>query len=156
MTQSAGTLEVVDGDPRDPQATALLQASHALMQTLFSKEENHFLSIDELCTPAIQFFVAREGGQTLGCVALADKGDYGEIKSMFVAPEARGKGVAHKLMQKLDAAARNAGLTSLKLETGDKLSEAHALYRAHGFADCGPFGSYEANSSSLFMYKDLT
>lgn len=156
MDQNTAEIEVVAGDPRDPQATALLQASHQLMQRLFAAEDNHFLSIDELCVPSIQFFVAKEGDTTLGCVAVANKGSYGEIKSMFVDPAARGKGIAHKLMHQLDSAARAQDLTELKLETGDKLTEAHALYRAHGFVDCGPFGEYEANSSSIFMTKTLS
>ncbi|MBO9399792.1 GNAT family N-acetyltransferase [Shimia sp. R9_3] len=156
MAQDTSQIAVVPGDPRDPQATALLQASHALMQSLFAAEDNHFLSIDELCVPEISFFVAKEGDTTLGCVALANKGAYGEIKSMFVDPEARGKGIAHKLMAQLDTAARDQGLAELKLETGDKLSEAHSLYHTHGFEDCGPFGDYEANSSSIFMTKTLT
>ena len=149
-------IKVVPGDPRDPQATALLRQSHALMQQLFDPEENHFLDIDELCVPSIRFFVAREGQTTLGCVALANKGDYGEIKSMFVDPNARGKGIAHHLMHQIETEARAQGLATIKLETGDKLVQAHTLYRAHGYVDCGPFGDYEANKTSIFMTKDLT
>jgi putative acetyltransferase len=149
-------IKVVPGDPRDPQATALLRQSHALMQQLFDPEENHFLDIDELCVPSIRFFVAREGQTALGCVALANKGDYGEIKSMFVDPNARGKGIAHHLMHQIETEARAQNLATIKLETGDKLVQAHTLYRAHGYVDCGPFGDYEANTSSIFMTKDLT
>ena len=149
-------IKVFPGDPRDPQATALLRQSHKLMQTLFAPEENHFLDIDQLCVPSIRFFVAREGLTTLGCVALANKGDYGEIKSMFVDPRARGKGIAHHLMRKIETEARAQGLNTVKLETGDKLTQAHSLYKAHGYVDCDPFGEYEANSSSLFMTKDLS
>ena len=149
-------IKVVPGDPRDPQATALLRQSHALMQSLFDPEENHFLEISELCVPSIRFFVAREDGTTLGCVALANKGSYGEIKSMFVDPRARGKGIAHLLMQKVEAEARAQSLPTVKLETGDKLTQAHSLYKAHGYQDCGPFGDYEANTTSIFMTKDLS
>lgn len=149
-------IKVLAADPRDPQATALLRQSHALMQSLFSAEENHFLDIEELCVPSIHFFVAREEAKALGCVALANKGDYGEIKSMFVDPRARGKGIAHHLMHKIEADARAQNLSTIKLETGDKLTQAHSLYSAHGFVDCGPFGEYEANTSSLFMTKDLS
>ncbi len=149
------TIKVMSGNPRDPQATALLRASHALMQSLFNEEDNHFLSIDDLCVPAISFFVAKEGETSLGCVALAHKGDYGEIKSMFVHPDARGKGIAHKLMQKIEAEAKALGLSEVKLETGDALTQAHSLYRAHGYADCGPFGDYEESPASLFMTKTL-
>lgn len=146
---------VLPGDPRDPQATALLHQSHALMQALFDPEDNHYLEIDALCVPSIRFFVARDGNETLGCAALANKGDYGEIKSMFVAPEARGRGIAHKLMQRLIDEARAQGLPQIKLETGDKLVEAVALYRAHGFKTCGPFGDYQHSRTSIFMTRSL-
>ncbi|WP_127114929.1 GNAT family N-acetyltransferase [Shimia sediminis] len=149
-------IKVSPGDPRDPQATTLLRQSHALMQQLFDPSENHFLDIDELCVPSIRFFVAREDQTTLGCVALANKGTYGEIKSMFVDPRARGKGIAHHLMRQVETEARAQGLACVKLETGDKLTQAHSLYKAHGYTDCGPFGDYEANQTSLFMTKDLT
>ncbi len=149
-------IKVVPGNPRDAQATALLQASHALMQELFSAEDNHFLSIDELCVPSVRFFVAKEGDVSLGCVALANKGNYAEIKSMFVDPKVRGKGIAHKLMQAIEVEARAQGLAELKLETGNTLHQAHSLYRAHGYKDCGPFGEYEESPASLFMTKTLT
>ena len=61
-------IKVLPGDPRDPQATALLRQSHALMQTLFEPEENHFLDIDELCVPAIRFFVDIKEVVLLGLV----------------------------------------------------------------------------------------
>ncbi len=150
------TISILRGDPRDPQAAALLQASHALMQALFSPEDNHFLSIDDLCTPNIRFFVARENRTTLGCVALANKGNYGEIKSMFVSPEARGNGIADLLMEKLDEEAREQGLVEIKLETGDALEAAIRLYQRHGFTICGPFGEYDLNDASVFMIKALS
>lgn len=147
---------IAASDPRVPQVTKLLEQSHALMQSLFDAEDNHYLEIDELCVPTIQLFAATEGDAVLGCAALAKKGDYGEIKSMFVDPKARGKGISHQLMETLEAEARAQNLTAIKLETGDKLTGAHTLYCKHGFADCGPFGDYEANSSSIFMVKILS
>jgi putative acetyltransferase len=150
------TITIHPGDPRDPQATALLQASHALMTKLFAPGDNHFLEIEGLCTPEIRFFLACEGNATLGCAALANKGSYGEIKSMFVTPAARGKGVGEQLMRKLDQEAREQGLTDIKLETGDALEAAIRLYQRHGFAICGPFGHYEPSDASVFMEKSLT
>ena len=38
------SLTVAPADPRHPEATALLQASHDLMRALFNPEDNHFLS----------------------------------------------------------------------------------------------------------------
>ncbi len=146
---------ITPGDPRDPQATALLKQSHALMESLFPPEDNHFLDISELCTPTIAFFVARQGDRVLGTAALADRGSYGEVKSMFVSPDARGLGIGQKLLKRLEAQARAQGHRAMKLETGSLLHEAHRLYARGGFCECGPFGDYTANSTSLFMEKPL-
>jgi putative acetyltransferase len=142
-------------DPKEPQATALLQASHALMQSLFPPEDNSFLSIEELCAEEIFFFTARRGTQVLATGALVVKTGYGEIKSMFVDPSARGQGVGDAIVRALHDLAREKGLGSLKLETGNSLHAALRLYARHGFTPCGPFGDYIANDSSIFMTKTL-
>lgn len=149
------TIEIIPGDPHHPDATALLKASHALMEELFPPEDNFFLEIDDLCVPEISFFVARDGDRTLGTGAVVDKGDYGEVKSMFVSPDARGKGVGEALLSQLEATARAKGLKAMKLETGNLLHAAHRLYERAGFTRCGPFGDYPEANSSIFMEKAL-
>jgi len=142
-------------DPRDPQATALLHQSHALMQSLFPPEDNFYLSIDDLCAENIHFFGAREGTTLLGTGALAVKDGYGEIKSMFVSEDARGKGVGDALLRQIEDQAKIEFLRMLKLETGNVLHAAHRLYARHGFIPCGPFGDYAEAASSIFMEKAL-
>jgi putative acetyltransferase len=78
-------------DPRSPEARALLGASQALLASLYPPEDNFFLSVDELSQPHVDFWVA-EDGAPLGCVALARFDGYGEVKSLFVEPSARGRG----------------------------------------------------------------
>lgn len=142
-------------DPHHPQATALLQQSHALMQSLFPPEDNYYLEIDDLVAPDIYFFAAREGDTFLATGALRLKPDYGEVKSMFVSEAARGKGVAAALLRQIEDTAREEGITILKLETGNVLHAAHRLYARHGFTDCSVFGDYVTAKSSLFMEKQL-
>ena len=142
-------------DPKEPQATALLQASHALMQSLFPPEDNSFLSVEELCAEDVCFYTSRKGTQVLATGALVIKTGYGEIKSMFVDPNARGQGVGDAILRALHDLAREKGLGSLKLETGNSLHAALRLYARHGFTPCGPFGDYIANDSSIFMTKSL-
>ncbi len=149
-------LTVHPGDPRDPEAAALLHESHALMQRLFQPEENHFLSLDELAAPDIRFFVAKDRDRIVGTGALAIREGYGEVKSMFTAEAARGKGAAALILDAIEAEARRLSLTWLRLETGDLLHAAHKLYASKGFTPCGPFGGYAANKTSLFMEKPLT
>lgn len=154
-TSSVRTSTVRLGDPRSPEGTALLTASHAYLQSLYPPEDNHFLSIDALCAPDIRFFIAESGGIATGCAALALRGDYGEVKSMFVDPATRGAGTGAALMETLIAAARAKGLAWLRLETGDDLYPAHRLYARHGFTPCGPFGDYSEGPHSLFMEMRL-
>lgn len=146
---------VEKSDPHHPQATALLRQSHALMQELFPPEDNYYLEIDDLVADNITFFTARKGDQIIGTAALANKGDYGEIKSMFVDEAARGTGAADALMRQLEDEARELKLPMLKLETGNVLHAAHKLYARHGFTECGVFGDYVTANSSIFMEKSL-
>lgn len=142
-------------DPRDPQATALLQASHALMESLFPSEANHYLSVDALLSPDIHFMIARRDTVTLGCGALAVKNGYGELKSFFVEDASRGQGIADALLRALEDKARALGLPVVRLETGSLLHAAHKVYARHGFTGCGPFGDYAASEFSLFMEKQF-
>jgi putative acetyltransferase len=143
------------GDPRSAEATALLTASHEYLSHLYPPEHNHYLSIDALCTPDIDFFIAHNAGRATGCAALKRFADYGEVKSMFVDPAARGARTGLLLMAALETRARRHGLPSLKLETGDTLYPAHRLYARHGFTPCGSFGDYAPGPHSVFMEKPL-
>ncbi|MEZ5716447.1 MAG: GNAT family N-acetyltransferase [Paracoccaceae bacterium] len=125
------------------------------MESLFPSEANHYLDLTQLQAPHIHFFTASEGDTTLGTGALAVKDGYGEVKSMFTAPEARGKGCASALLRAIEDQARGLGLPLLRLETGSKLHDAHRLYGRHGFTPCGRFGDYPENEYSLFMEKAL-
>jgi putative acetyltransferase len=148
-------VHVRHGNPQEPQAVTLLLASHALMQNLFPAEDNHYLSIEDLCAPDVLFLVAEMDQALCGTIALARKDGYGEVKSMFVAPQARGHSVARLMLQALEHEARDMQLPLLRLETGNKLEAAMALYNAHGFTLCGPFGDYTSNGTSVFMEKAL-
>ena len=147
------TFTVQKGTPAD--ARHLLEASHALMESLFPSESNHYLSLDELEADNIRFITAVEDGAVIGCGALAIKSDYCEVKSMFTDPGARGKGVADAILAHLSEVGREAGAKRLLLETGNTLHAAHRLYERHGFTKRGPFGDYPDDPISLFYEKPL-
>ncbi|SMY06514.1 GNAT family N-acetyltransferase [Flavimaricola marinus] len=149
------SVTVRKGDPRSADGTALLQASHDYLSSLYPPEHNHYLSIDALCTDDITFLIAERDGKATGCAALKRFDGYGEVKSMFVDPGARGSGTGAALMGALEAEARAQGLGLLRLETGDDLYPAHRLYQRHGFTLCGPFGDYVEGPHSIFMERQL-
>ncbi|MEM7491345.1 MAG: GNAT family N-acetyltransferase [Pseudomonadota bacterium] len=146
-------MKVGPADPRAPGCAALLAQSHALMQAMFAPGECHYLDIDALTGPDIRFVAATEDGETLGTGALALRDGYAEVKSMFTAPAARGRGVADAILRHLIDLAAREGRPLLRLETGTGLDAAHRLYARHGFVPCGPFGGYRAHPASLFFER---
>jgi putative acetyltransferase len=142
--------------PRQDDVIALIRQSDALMQSLYPAESNHLVDVESLAAFNVHFLVARERGRALGCGAFVlSQAGQAEMKRVFVAPAARGKGVARALMEALEREAAKLGVTLMQLETGIKQPEAIALYRKFGYAERGPFGSYEPDPLSLFMEKRL-
>jgi len=134
----------------------LIQALDAYQGALYPAESNHLLDIASLAAPGVRFLVARRAGEALGCGALRiDDAGYGEVKRMFVLPEARGRRLGERLLRCLEDEARREGLRCLRLETGVHQAAALALYRAAGYVERAPFGEYEPDPLSIFMEKTL-
>jgi putative acetyltransferase len=142
--------------PRQPDVARLIEALDAYQAALYPAESNHFLAIEALAAPDVRFLVARRAGEALGCGALrVDPAGYGEVKRMFVRPDARGLRVGARLLARLEQQARDERLACLRLETGIRQAAAIGLYRAFGFQDRGPFGDYLPDPLSIFMEKPL-
>lgn len=94
----------------------------------------------EMAPPTGLFLVARREGAPVGCAGLKLHPDgTAEIKRMWVSPDARGLGLARRMLRALEDHAREAGATRLRLDTNGALKEAQALYRREGFAEIPRF-----------------
>ncbi|MFN7104339.1 MAG: GNAT family N-acetyltransferase, partial [Pseudorhizobium sp.] len=60
------------------------------------------------------------------------------------------------LLEALVDNAIRAGRQAIRLETGIYQPQAIGLYRAYGFIDIPPFGSYGEDPLSIFMEKRLS
>lgn len=95
---------------------------------------------EELTPPAGHCVVARLRGLPIGCGALKLHGAApAELKRMWVDPSSRGLGVGRRLLESLEALARENGVRVLHLETNRALKEAVELYRRAGFMEVAPF-----------------
>lgn len=134
---------------------ALLQAAWSWSAGLYPPESRHGLDLAAFARPGVTLLVAREGGVALGCGAYQLHGDgSAELKSMFVVPEARGRGVGRAILAAVEQALRSR-VGTLRLETGVKQAAAIRLYERAGFGRRGPFGSYRDDPLSVFMEKPL-
>jgi putative acetyltransferase len=150
-------IEITVENPDQAEVHALLAASDAYMASLYPAESNHMVDVNTLKQPQVTFLVARAEGRAVGCGAVVQSAEgWAEIKRMFVSPAARGRQVGRKLLERLEAVARDKGITALRLETGISQPEALALYRSAGFREIEPFGDYRPDPLSLFMEKTIT
>ena len=70
-----------------------------------------------------------------------------EVKRMYVAPVARSRGVARRLLEALEAAARELGYARARLDTGPRQPSARALYESAGYR---AIADYNANPYAAF------
>jgi len=141
-------------------ARVLVGELEQVLSAEYPPEQRHGLSIDAIFKPHIQFFVARLDGAAVGCGGVALFADLAEVKRMYVRESARGHGVAQALLARIEQAAREAGLTQLRLETGTRQMAALRFYEREGFGVCPAFGEYAAMApefiaTSVFMEKRL-
>ena len=100
-----------------------------------------------------------DDGTALGCGALRRLGNgVAEIKRMYVAPAARGRGIAKALLAALEDTALDRGWTTLRLETGPRQPEAIGLYSRAGYRPITAFDAYAGApdaEGSLFFERLL-
>lgn len=120
-------------------------------------EDRHFgLTVEQVGEGQGVFLVARRDGTPVGCGALRRlDGATGELKRMYVAPEARRGGVGRAVLLELERHARSLGLRRLVLETGDRQVEALSLYLGAGFAPIPRFGEYLDSRASVCLGREL-
>lgn len=142
----------------------MLAALDAYLAALYAPEANHILDVQALLQPEIDFLVAEQAGELLGCGAtrrMPGAPDtagqaYGEVKRMYVRPEHRGRRLAEQILRTLEARLLAGGMALALLETGRDQIEAVRLYERCGYRRRGPFGGYDDNGLSLFLEKRLT
>mgnify|MGYP000884389761 CR=1 FL=1 len=110
----------------------------------------------DVLVPRSAFLIARRNGIAVGCGALRPlKPEIGEIKRMYVTPEARGLGLSRLLLTRLETLAREFGYAWLWLETGTKQPEALGLYASCGFQRRESYGYYKNDPASVCFEKRL-
>ena len=139
---------------------ALVAELEAVLGAEYLPEQRHGLPLEAIFQPHVRFFVARAEQAPVGCGGVALFADFAELKRMYVRPAARGKGVADALLERIEAEVRGAGLSVLRLETGDRQLAAMRFYERTGFRRCAPFGEYAAMApaaiaTSIFLEKRL-
>ena len=150
---TATRIEIGRVDPDDPRARWCLQAYAAELDRRFPAGFDPGRSISasarELRPPSGVMLLATLDGEPVGCGVVKFHADGpSEIKRMWVAPAARGMGLARRLLAALEEQAARSNPV-VRLETNAALQEAIALYGSSGYREVAPF-SDEAYADHWF------
>ena len=158
-SQSAWTdaaVEVRPLAPADPRARRLIGELDRRQLSLYPAESNHLDPVETLAGDDVTFLAAFVAGEAVGCGAVKRMhGHYGEIKRMYVDPNARGRGVGRALIEALESTLLRCGIRLVRLETGVRQPEALSLYERCGYVRIPPFGDYPDDPLSVFFEKRL-
>jgi len=144
LTAATVTLDPVN--PAHPDAEHCLRAYFTELgerfETGFDPARSLLPDAGELRPPRGEFLVARLHGEPIGCAGLKlPPHAPAEIKRMWVAPHARGLGLARRFLAELEARAVHMGRDLLRLDTNKTLNEAIALYHSSGFTEVPAFNT---------------
>ncbi len=142
--------------PLSDDVRALVQALNEFTYELTPAEFRHHMTVEQMAQADTTLFVARDaGGATLGMGALRRHESVGEVKRMFVKPEARGFGVGGAILARIEDLARQEGLSRVVLETGSNFDAAKRVYERGGFQTCEPVLDYPPSAWTAFYAKSL-
>jgi GNAT superfamily N-acetyltransferase len=111
---------------------------------------------EQFTPPAGVFLVVEDDGGVIGCGGVrriqrrpeTNEVRF-EVKHLWLAPAARGRGAGRLLLEELERRAVGFGAQELVLDTNASLEAAGGLYRSSGYEDIEP---YNANPNATHWY----
>lgn len=106
--------------------------------------------------PGGKTLLAIRDKQVCGGGAYRDLGDGScEMKRLFVPARFGGAGTGRRLCNALIGSARDEGFHLMRLDTGNLLEEAIAMYKSIGFRQCPPHREYPKELLSCLIFMEL-
>jgi GNAT superfamily N-acetyltransferase len=148
-------LKVVKTTSENPDFIALITALDKSLWESYPELKSNYWgnNIIEL-NPNVVVIYLGEKPVACGCFKKYDKNTM-EIKRMFVSPEARGLGMAKKILQELELWAQELGFSVSVLETLYRQKEAISLYQKVGYAIVDNYEPYVGQENSICMKKQF-
>lgn len=149
-------ITIAEESPLQPDVAALIAELNATLLALTPAEYCHHMTVEQMAGPETTVFIARRGGEVVGCGALRRiDANSGEVKRMFVRPALQGAGLGGRILSAIEAKALAEGIDTLMLETGHNFHAAWRVYERAGFERRGAFGDYRESPFTIFYGKQL-
>jgi len=147
-------------DVTSAEALVLLDAYFAERAAGFPAEQGVYRptypTAEQFTPPAGVFLVVEDDGEVIGCGGVRriqrrpETFDVRfEVKHLWLAHAARGRGAGRRLLEELERRAVEYGAHEVVLDTNASLEAAGGLYRSSGYVDIEP---YNANPNATNWY----
>ncbi len=121
-----------------------LEARHGFRLPVIEAIEHDLANIAKFQPPGGRIYLAFVDNVAVGIACMQGIGaTTAEVKRMFVRPSNRRDGLGRAMLERVLDAAQAAGYKSIRLDSPDFMTAAHALYRSTGFVDIQPYPESE-------------
>ena len=122
--------------------------------------ERDMADVQKFLPPDGRLLLASDDSGVVGCAcARTIRLGLAEIKRVYVRPNGRSSGTGRALIQTMIADLRDAGYTTVRLDTTSFMAAAEKLYRSLGFQESAPYPESEVpehlRHHSIFMELSL-
>jgi ribosomal protein S18 acetylase RimI-like enzyme len=108
----------------------------------------------DLVAPTGELLLVSLDGEPVAIGGVRDLGTpVAEVKSMYVAPAARGRGLGRRLLERLEGIAVERGCRAVRLDTASHMSAAIALYRDLGYHEIPAYN--QGPNADLWFEREL-
>lgn len=153
ILEIAFMIRIVRTDSQSPDFIGLVKHLDADLAERDGKEHSFYAQFNKI-DMLKHVIVLYENDKAIACGAMKIfSSDSMEIKRMYTAPGARGKGIASKVLEQLEIWANELGYEKCILETGKKQPEAISLYEKNGYNQIPNYGQYAGIENSLCFEK---
>ena len=141
-------------------ANAKVEENFGVSFDIATMLEEDMNTLDKFMPPKGRLLLGYMEGQPMGIACLKSLTDrIGEVKRMYVRPEARNQGLGRALLNQLLEEARQIGYERICLDSARFMIEAHKLYRASGFQEIEAYEGSEIpkefQKNWIFMEMEL-
>ena len=145
-----------------------LQWANAKVEEIFGVKfdivamlEEDMNTLEKFMPPKGRLLLGYVEDQPMGIACLKSLTDsVGEVKRMYVRPEARNRGLGRALLTQLLEKARQIGYQRVRLDSARFMTEAHQLYRTNGFREIEAYEGSEIpkefQKNWIFMEREVS
>ncbi|WP_424768846.1 GNAT family N-acetyltransferase [Paenibacillus sp. sgz302251] len=148
-------IKLINVAPDNSDLAGLIRNLDQYLAELFPADEIFLIDFNDPSIDKTFFVVAYLSDRPVGCGAIRPLNEKEvELKRFYVEPAYRRNGIANQILAYLENKARGLNFKAIRLETGDKQTEAIHFYKKHGYDEIDRFGEYiDCQSSRCFEKK---